>query len=275
MIDIIRTSASRPDYLKTSTEALRKNLKYDGKLRKFIHEDRLNIEWSNECINYLNSINMFMISKVNQTPIGQGASLTWLLDQCTSPYILNVEDDYELLKPLDLTPLVELMNKHPKINQIAFHKRRISWKRGKNAEFKKKQLVIDDIPLVTNPHWAFTPALWRASYIKPKWEHFEKNIHWRMNDVLKGNEYRNADWVIDNTGTYFLGYGLCCLKEFGGDKTREEYMKLDNGYYMKHLGRHKHGEGGSVRLNDGYAPGRPYWEPPRTNDILTDFFRIT
>ena len=272
MIDIMRTSASRPDYLKTTTEALQNHLKYDGGFRWLIHEDSLNEEWSKQCTAYINEVGIYNVSKVNQTPIGQGPSLTWLLEQTNTPYILNIEDDYELIKPLDLNPLVALMDKHPEINQIAFHKRRISWKRG--SYFIKKQVVRDGIPLVTDPHWAFTPALWRSSYIKPLWKSFDKNIHWRMNDILKGDLVRGPEWVMENTGTYFLGYGLCCLKEFGGDKTREEYMQLNNGYYMKHLGRQKHGEGGSVRLN-GYSPGQVYWDPPRNDDFMIDMWRIS
>ena len=274
MIDIIRTSASRPDFLKTSTEALLKNLKYSGEFRWIIHEDCLNDAWSEECMEYIKNSSVYTALDQHKNPIGQGPSLTWLINQTNSKYILNVEDDYELIKPLDLDPLIKLMDKHSDINQIAFHKRRISWKRGKT--FIKQQIIRDEIPLVTNPHWAFTPALWRASYIKPKWVNFEKRVHWSMNEVLKGIKgNRGPEWVIKNTGTYFLGYGLCCLKEFGGDKTREEYMSLDNGYYMKHLGRHKDGKGGSVRLDSAYEPGQPYWEPPRTDDIISDLWRIS
>jgi hypothetical protein len=272
-IDIIRTSASRPDFLKTSTEALLKYLEFSGEFRWLIHEDCMNDAWSEECMNYIKNSDTYTGVDQDKNPIGQGQSLTNLINQTNTPYILNVEDDWELIKPLNLNPLIELMEKHNDINQIAFHKRRISWKRG--SVFKKKQIIRDDIPLVTNPHWAFTPALWRSSYIKPLWQNFENDIHWRMNEVLKDNEYKGPEWVIENTGTYFLGYGLCCLKEFGGDKTRDEYMKLDNGYYMKHLGRHKSGKGGSVRLNGGYEPGQPYWEPPRTEDFLFDMWRIT
>lgn len=268
----MRTSASRPDFLRTSTEALRKYLKYDGGFRWLIHEDVLNDEWSKQCIDYINEVGIYNMSIVDQTPIGQGSSLTFLLEKTESPYILNVEDDYELIKHLDLNPLVELMDTHTEINQIAFFKRRISWKRGNN--FIKEQLVINGIPLVTNPHWAFTPALWRASYIKPLWENFNKNIHWRMNDKLKGDISRDSQWVRKNTGTYFLGYGLCCLKEFGGDKTIEEYTNLDNGYYMSHLGMYRYGMKGSVRLG-GYQPGQPYWKPPISGSIIDDMWRIS
>ena len=273
MIDIIRTSASRPDFLKTTTEALQKHLKYSGGFRWLIHEDCLNPDWSKRCMDYIKKSSVYTASHQDKNPIGQGQSLTWLVNQTKSKYFMNCEDDWELIKPLDLDPLVELMDKDNDINQIAFHKRRISWKRG--TTFTKIQVIRNDVPLVTNPHWAFTPALWRASYIVPLWQNFDKNIHWRMNEVLKGNEYRGAEWVMENTGTYFLGYGLCCLKEFGGDKTREEYLELNNGYYMKHLGRQKHGKGGSLRLKGGYEPGQPYWEPPRTEDLITDMWRIT
>jgi len=236
MIDIMRTSASRPDYLKTTTEALQKNLKYDGGFRWLIHEDSLHEEWSKQCTDYINEVGIYDVSKVNQTPIGQGPSLTWLLEQTNTPYILNVEDDYELIKPLDLNPLVDLMDKHPGINQIAFHKRRISWKRGNY--FTKKQVVRDGVPLVTDPHWAFTPSLFRLSYLKPKWVSFADNVHWKMNEVLKGGRgMRDADWVIANTGTYWLGcirHIDMLMKDHGF--TKEEALNCDDGRYHFHLG---------------------------------------
>ena len=270
-VDIMRTSASRPDYLRISTESMVKFLKPTVNFRWMVHEDQIDGGRSDECIRYAKESGVYSVIERHNPPIGQGASLGWLLGKCKTPYVLNWEDDQDPIKEIDIESLCNLMDNNPDINQIGFHKRTIMHEK---PGFVKKQVVRDGVPLVTDPHWAFTPALWRASYIKPFWKSFDKNIHWRMNDILKGDLVRGPEWVMENTGTYFLGYGLCCLKEFGGNKTREEYMQLNNGYYMKHLGRQKHGEGGSVRLN-GYKPGKVYWNPPRNDDFMIDMWRVT
>ena len=90
----MRTSASRPELLKESTESLLKNLKYSGKLRWFLHEDVLNREGSNKCVEYSKSLGIYEKVEVNQPPIGQGMSLSWLIDQVSTPYVLNWEDDF-------------------------------------------------------------------------------------------------------------------------------------------------------------------------------------
>ena len=68
-----------------------------------------------------------------------------------------------------------------------------------------------------------------------------------MNEVLKrSKEMRDADWVMKNTGTYYLGNikNKKMLKKNGGYLEQDVYDKLDNGYNSYHLGQ---GDG-SVRL---------------------------
>lgn len=245
-IDIMRTSASRPNFLRESTEALRNMLKYSGELRWIIHEDCLHKDRSNEVMEYIKSCGLYDVYGQSSPPLGQGGSLTWLMSRVSSKYVINFEDDFKPIKEIDIDMLIALLDNNPDINQIAFHKRPIMSERG---DFKKKHIVRNGIDLVTNPHWAFTPSIFRLSYLKPKWVDFgvERDPHWKMNDVLKGykRKGRDADWVIANTGTYFLGRwkNKKFLKENGGTMDKEEYDKIDNGFYAEHIGR----EGGSVR----------------------------
>jgi len=165
-IDLIRTSASRPNFLKISTASIAKNLKFSGKIRWIIHEDQLDKARSDECMVYIQTCGIYDMFKRDKPPIGQGPSLTWLMSRANTKYILNFEDDWELLKEIDVDKLIKLMDDNQDINQIAFHKRPIM---SEKPKFKKKQVFRDGIPLVTSPHWCFTPSIYRMSFLKPKW----------------------------------------------------------------------------------------------------------
>jgi len=234
-VDIMRTSASRPDYLRISTESMVKFLKPTVNFRWMVHEDQIDGGRSDECIRYARESGVYSVIERHSPPIGQGPSLGWLLGQCKTPYVLNWEDDQDPIKEIDMEPLCNLMDNNPDINQIGFHKRTIMHQK---PGFVKKQTVRDGIPLVTDPHWAFTPSLFRLSYLKPKWVSFTETVHWKMNEVLKGSKgMRDADWVIANTGTYWLGYIKHIDKLMGvWGLTKEEAENADDGRYHHHLG---------------------------------------
>ena len=202
MLDIIRTSASRPELLKESTESLLKYIKFSGILRWIIHEDVLNWSKSSECIEYIKGLDINKVLLIDKPNVGQGMSLTKLLEASTTKYFLNWEDDYRAEREIDLDLVVKILDENNDVNQISF------WKRQTMSEkpgFKKKEVIKSGRVLTTNPHWAFTPAIWRASFIKPKWKNGDE-IHWHMNRVLKASTNNpNADWVIANLGTYHLG----------------------------------------------------------------------
>jgi hypothetical protein len=248
-IDLMRTSASRPDFLIKSTESLQNMLKFSGTIRWIVHEDCIHKELSNKVMDYVKG--SYNIYESHFPPLGQGDSLSWLMERVSSKYVLNFEDDFEPIKEIDVDKLVDLMEKHTDINQIAFHKRPIMSQRG---DFKKVTIVRDGIDLTTNPHWAFTPSLFRLSFLKPKWRSFSVDVNWGMNSVIKGGKRLiSAEWVMQNTGTYFLGRpkNKNMLIENGGTMDREEYDKVDNGFYAYHLGQ----SDGSVREGK-YHKGR-------------------
>jgi len=231
-IDIFRLSASRPEMLKQSTESIQKYLKYSGKIRYIFHEDILNEKASKQCIRYMkdNFEDGNNIIGVNDPPIGHGASLTWLLDHSRAQYILNWEDDQELIRELDLDPVIAIMEKYPdKINQISFHKRKVEFN---HHGMEMREIEYDGYKIVTNPHWAYVPAVWRMSYIMPIWiRATASNHHWIQNASLKGikvndNVMRSAQWVLENTKTFYWG-------------------PYANGAYIKHLG-----SGQSLRTGD-------------------------
>ncbi|OGS40487.1 MAG: hypothetical protein A3K77_00640 [Euryarchaeota archaeon RBG_13_31_8] len=208
VLDIMRLSASRHELLYRSTESLKNNLQFNGKIRIIFHEDVLNEAASNKCIQIAQE-NNFDIIKSDKPNIGHGASLNWLLKQVTSKYVLNWEDDQELIRDLDLDRIIFIMDKHPdKINQVAFHKREIE---KHHYDWVAEEIELENTKFVTNPHWAYVPALWRAEYIKPRWlgsnsgnHHWEQNAHLKKVHIDSG-EMKSAKWVLENTKTFYFG----------------------------------------------------------------------
>jgi len=228
-IDIIRTSSSRPELLKRSTDSLMKNTKFSGVVANhIIHEDAINEEKSRECIDYIVYSRLFNKWKMDYPAIGQALSLSWCINQTESPYILSFEDDWVVRDgcSIDIDLTIELMEKYKDINQICFHKRPIA--KEKSGGWKKKQIERDGIFLVTNAHWAFQPSIMRTSFLKKYWGESQGGI-WLFNDLIKqGLKMPDADWIIENIGTYFLG-------------------SIGSGHYLDHIGDDKSVRKGHIK----------------------------
>lgn len=241
VLDIMRTSASRPELLRVSTESLAKYLKFSGRLRIFYHEDVLNRVGSDECIRYLNenapeSMRPYRL-QVDDPPITQIMSMTWLIERMETKYFLNWEDDHEALREVDLDLACTVLDENPDVNQIAFHKRQTMSNR---YSFIKKEVMRSGVKLTTNPHWAFTPAIWRKSFIMRYWKppytdgrNVVDNPVWWLNPKIKGGQsMRSAKWIIGNSGHYFMG-GIgehaFCYHIGGGKSLREGDYEFSKG----------------------------------------------
>jgi hypothetical protein len=147
-IDIIRTSTSRPEILQVTTDALNKHLKFSGQFRWILHEDVLD---KNRFTNISKACKMYNVMSFNDPPVGLKESMNILLRQTKSKYVLNIEDDWRLLRDIEIDPLIEIMENNEDINQVAFHKRPIgAYKNYGSLRFKKREVERDGIPLVTN-----------------------------------------------------------------------------------------------------------------------------
>ena len=196
-------------------------MKFSGKFRWIYHEDVLNVKASDKCIEIAKDYEFDVIGK-NDPPIGQGASLTWLLKHVQGDYVINWEDDQAAIREIDLDRIIYIMDKYvDRINQIAFHKREIE---KNHYDWVAEEMELEGVNFVTNPHWAYVPAIWRMSYIKPRWLGSNSgNHHWEQNAKLKNQNVndlagpRPAAWVMKNTKTFYYG-------------------KVAEPAYIKHLG---------------------------------------
>ena len=214
-IDIIRLSASRPEMLKASTERMLERMKFSGQFRMILHEDVLNESASRQVISWAEKSGYFDVIGRHDPPLTQGRSIDWLLKRTATKYVVNFEDDWLWLRDVfDLDQVVNIMEENPGVNQIAWHKRSVYSHR---YTWAKKEVERSGQKLTTNPHWAFTPAIWRMSYVLPIWQYppAVRNPVWFFNPIVKSpsskNDWRDAskmpgaDWVINNSGHFFLG----------------------------------------------------------------------
>jgi hypothetical protein len=242
-IDIIRTSSSRPEILKLTTEALHHHLKFSGTFRWIIHEDSVDGRTENT-MKYIKE--NYDVYKQDSPPINQGASLKWLLSQTNTKYVFLIEDDWRLIRDLDVDMMVKILDENNDVNQLTANKRKHLPKRGDT--FTKKMVMRSGYYLTTDPYWTLIPSLWRMSYITGKLPpDMEKTsggaCSYGINNYIRRNIYGrydmcDADWVINNVGTYFIGPIKKQLKQSAteGKMTVEEYDNTDNGFYFQHVG---------------------------------------
>ena len=222
-IDIMIDSASRPDLLKATMESIIQNLSFtDGKIRWLFHEAVLRGSDSTECVKYIEALRMFEEIVVTKNPQGEGISISNMLKRAASSYFVHFEDDHVLLRPLDLCICYDIFEKYKFVNQIAFNKRQTMRTVGSNNWLKKEVDVPPYGKLTTTHHWRFSPAIWRLSYILPRWQEFPgPNFHWEINKILQADfengREKTADAVIELMGTFYLG-------------------PVDEHAYVKHIG---------------------------------------
>lgn len=201
-----RTSASRPKTLEQSTKSLFLNMKFSGRVIHVLNEDVVEKGLSQELLYWAHSSHRFDKIFVNDPPTCQSEGIRRML-KCAidigAEYYFNFEDDWIFDQPVNIDKIIELMENNPGINQIAFHKR-IPVDR---TDFKKWELRVDGVNLITNIHWTVIPSIWRVSYAKrfvdvkimPT-----NNASGIFNKVLK-RKNQPAHWVIGNVGSYYLG----------------------------------------------------------------------
>jgi hypothetical protein len=223
-LDIIISSASRPEFLKQMLISLSEKLKFTGKTRYIFHEDVLLPEKSKRVLKIIEPYD-FDIVGVDDPPLGQPLSLDFGISKVESDYFLVLEDDWVFNRELPIDLVLDLMENNKDINQICFNKRGTF--REKHG-WKKVEIERDGTFLVTNVHWTLIPSVWRTSFTKKYWKTPPKQVilQWWWNLRVKqleskGDErVRYADWMMENVGAYFLGkYGEPSFIKHIGTKT--------------------------------------------------------
>jgi len=210
-VSLMVDSASRPDFLGRTFLSIKEKLKFSGRIQFLYHETFIDMEKSNECIQFMKE-NCLDCEILIDYPQGQGYSITRCLEQTKEKYFLYWVDDHSLVRELNLDMVYSCMEENFDINQIVFNKRkngldRIPWT-VENCEVEKSGQK-----LFLTEHWRYGPSIWRVDWIKSRWVCWkDHNHHWLMNNILqaeilnkKNPNLKTELWAKENLGTYYLG----------------------------------------------------------------------
>ena len=202
-LDVMITSASRPEVFKICMTSLWDRLKFDGKINYHLHEDILIPEKSAELMKWAESTKKFTTIAYDNPPLGQPLSVHWSIKNSISPIFFRFEDDFLVEKVLDFNLIVKLMEENEDVNQIVLNKRTTDYKHG----WDTREVERSGQKLVVAHHWFIMPSVWKKSYIDKYWSEPPKggNVAWFINPILKGNQRRGSVWMEKNVGAFFMG----------------------------------------------------------------------
>ncbi len=163
MIQVMITSASRPEYLKQVFTALKCHLKYSGDIEYILHEDVMDEKLSKEVCIWAESQSEVVRIIVTDPNQGLKIAIQTLLGVITTKYVLNWEDDWLLLKELNLDDMVDVMV-HYSMNQVTVNNRSFR-KVNIIDEYKEKKVLHRQ-----SAEWPIGPGLWKRSFIKEHWD---------------------------------------------------------------------------------------------------------
>src|SRR5690242_9305718 len=109
-VAILIPTYNRRQVVMKNIESLNQNLRYDGKVQMLIGEDSDNNDLA-FCYRPGYAINEIpgqhtLVSVRHEVRNGLGANLNWLLQNCETDLVIQMDDDHILLKELDITPHV-------------------------------------------------------------------------------------------------------------------------------------------------------------------------
>lgn len=208
MVSIAIKSASRPKYLRRTLRSLRKYLNFGGLEEDWVvHEDVLELEKSASCLLVFDEEldNYGLKLSPPGTCQNNAKSIEKLINICPNKYMVHWEDDWELLKEVDLEKIVNVMEYNDDINMICFN-------RGFNKPYShiKYETWRSGSPLVECYDWVLFPAVWRTEFVKERF------------DVKYIKD--NCDDIGKMLGRFGEGLGVYFWGGFG------------NGKYIKHIG---------------------------------------
>lgn len=201
--NIFITGSSRPELLKITVDSFKKFLYTEMDIKWILHEDFVIKKESEKTIKWANNSKIFNV--IEQSPgIGLGLSISKMIKYFDTDYMLYIQDDWELERPIELDRIVWTMENHKKINNIVLPKMKIPKRIN-----KIKQIPFDynDLDLVLINGWYLNPGIWRTDIVKNKWVNIDKDKPEGsfINKFGDHNKRSDPKYCEDNLGVYFLG----------------------------------------------------------------------
>lgn len=213
MMDILVTSASRPECLKLGIESLGYLYCNEG-FSIHLHEDVVpgKEQQSSKLIKWAEESNKFTTIYVSNPRIGRGQALNKLRIHAQSDYIIYLEEDWEFIKPVNLDFLLSRLKKNTSINQVCFYDRilRCIEKPGGPEgvdvfKYVVGQFQFNGFSLFVSERWNWLPAIWFTDWVKKRWKFKNHTADKEFNRSLKANCGLNEwdiNWLENKIGAY-------------------------------------------------------------------------
>lgn len=202
-LDIVICGSGRPSLVPYCVNSIRKYIISQSRntdFRILFHEDCVNnesqrtIKWCND-----NGIVVF-----NSNPaIGYGNALHKMIHQVNTPYMMNMQDDWEFERTgIDIDRILWTMETH-KLWSIVFHKYPMG--RYKGDHFNK-EYDYDGMKLVLCDGWRMIPSIWNTDIVKQKFKKCKIQPEAELiNSFGSVDERSNENHCLRNVRSYYFG----------------------------------------------------------------------
>jgi hypothetical protein len=240
-IDVMVWGGSRPKFFRKTIEAFKKYVTFDGRLRFFLLESNLEgrEKETQEALDIAKEYN-FDGYEARNFDNSYGYSMRYGIDAfITAPIMFSLEDDRELIVPLDLGACFDIMSMYF-VSQTKFNGRANESEKG---GFVHKEKVFEDKKgklhkMCVNEKWTTAPALWNMRWARPRLNFRKENVHF---------------WFAKPEGPFYKGHHLPpidILPQYIEEHFGFYYWGgVGDGPYLLHLAKGKD----SIRRRLGYV----------------------
>ncbi len=209
-IDVVFWGASRPELFERALSSFRRNVRFGGRLRYFLEDGEFDKAMAAESVRIARAAGF---DGIHTERVGSyGWAMTQAIDRWVrAPLMFSIEDDWECLRPIDLDLCWELFRDHDHVNQLRYNRRNNTRSQNEGAfVYTSRTLKIGNsqYPFLGGAHWYFNPAVWRMSFIRPRWRAHKDNIHFFINSangLLPNGPRPSPEWYSDKLGVLTWG----------------------------------------------------------------------
>ena len=158
-VTIVIISAGRKEYLQKTIESMKKYFQYDDKKTKwFIIDD---YPESQEARAYIKNLKGFDLKILNEKNMGLGYSLNRIYAKVESEFIFHFEDDWEVLRPISVMRMIELLGQYTVTDQILLYRESFKPNEYRGAQEKAEGYAEYEHIFSFNPHLVKTELFLR------------------------------------------------------------------------------------------------------------------
>ncbi len=227
LVDITITATRRPEILHRTLDSF-----YELMLRPVAARCRvfMNIDPVGDDVDRIDIINLvraYFNTCVSRLPITPsfGAAFQWCWQQTAAPWILNLEEDWELLQPVDVLEMIRILEDEPDLAllRLPFRKSDAAFQKNWKAFFPWNGRYFE-CPADRRTEMGFCghPSLIRIGFVKKcarfidERQNPEKQFHHGHRALIETvQDYRYGVWGRPNDAPYVRDIGRQWMVEHG------------------------------------------------------------